>query len=314
MRLLAANARVLRAENRLSITGWLQQAALAAVVVGGGILAERGSVRVGEVATVALALRRLFGPLDSMAWLDGQAVSSRARLARILDLIGDSRPRFGDEGGAVAEKEAGEATLRIDGVTFAYDGGPAVLAGVTLRVAAGEHVAIVGPSGAGKSTLAKLVAGLLEPQTGTVTLGGRKVTTGPGHRRRIVLIPQEGHVSAGTLADNLRLVSGAHTDEALARAVDAAGLTDWVMTLPDGIETVLADRGANLSAGERQLVALARAALADPEVLVLDEATADVDPATEAAVSTALGRLGSGRTPCWSWPTVPPPPPGSAAS
>jgi ABC-type multidrug transport system fused ATPase/permease subunit len=273
---------------------------------GEGLLAQQGKVSVGAVAAVALALRRLFGPLDSLAWLYSQAVAARARLARVLDLADPelqpdlTGPPAGEPAGLAPCGEPG--ALLVDSVTFSYGGGPPVLAGASLRVALGEHVAIVGPSGAGKSTLAKLVAGLLEPQVGCLSVDGRPVTASPGGRRPVVLIPQEGHVSAGTLADNLRLVPGDHSDKDLARAIEVAGLDGWVASLPGGLDAELADRGANLSAGERQLVALPRAALADPEVLVLDEATADIDPVTEATVTAALARLGKGRTPVGGGP------------
>jgi ABC-type multidrug transport system fused ATPase/permease subunit len=276
---LDANDAALRADNRLSVLGLWQQGTLAAVVLAGGLLATDNAISVGVIATFALALRQLFGPLDSLAWVYADAQQARTNLARILEVI---ELATGDIARAASDGEPG---LALDGVHYRYDGGGPALVGVTLRVAAGERVAIVGPTGAGKSTLAKVAAGLLHPDAGTVRIGGS-----------VVLIPQEGLVLRGTLADNLRLVPGDHTDEDLETAVARAGLHAWIAQLPGGLDAPLTDRGANLSAGERQLVALARAALADPAVLILDEATADIDPRTESLVAGALDRLTAGRT------------------
>jgi ABC-type multidrug transport system fused ATPase/permease subunit len=159
-------------------------------------------------------------------------------------------------------------------------------------------VALIGATGAGKSTLAKVAAGLLAPDEGEVLIGGRPaVDWDPvALRRAVVLLPQEGHIFQGTLAANLRLVPGDHTDAEIVAALERAGLGPWLNGLEGGLGARLADRGANLSAGERQLVSMGRAALADPAVLLLDEATADIDPATEALVVTALERLTAGRT------------------
>lgn len=159
-------------------------------------------------------------------------------------------------------------------------------------------MAIVGPTGSGKSTLVYLIAGLRKPDAGVIRLDDKPTDDWPPAllRASVLLIPQEGHVIKGSLADNLRMVPGRHSDQELIAAIDRAGLDRWVATLPGGLETTIDSQGSNLSAGERQLIALTRAALADPALLILDEATADIDPVTERHVTAALDAVSRGRT------------------
>lgn len=296
--LLDCNDAALRADNKLSILGFWQQLTLAAVMLSGGLLAGRGAITVGVVATFALALRQLFAPLDDLSWYYSDAQRARAGLARILELVaGPDLP----ERPAVIEIPDGPAAgleLRLIGVRYSYGESEAALDRVDLAVAPGERVALVGATGAGKSTLAKVASGLLVPDEGEVLIGGRPAADWEpvSLRRAVVLLPQESHIFKGTLANNLRLVPGDHTDAQLSAALERAGLGPWLERLEGGLGAQLADRGANLSAGERQLVSMGRAALADPSVLLLDEATADIDPATEALVAAALERLTAGRT------------------
>jgi ATP-binding cassette subfamily B protein len=173
-----------------------------------------------------------------------------------------------------------------------------VLRDVSLSVHPGERVALVGPTGAGKSTLAKLMVRFYDPREGTVRFGGvdLRQATMSSLRRRIVVVPQEGFLFAGTVRDNVRVGRPEATDAEVEAAVDAIGLSEIFAAFPDGLDTEVRERGSRLSAGEKQLVSLARAALADPALLVLDEATSNLDPGTEHDVERALESLTEGRT------------------
>ncbi len=173
-----------------------------------------------------------------------------------------------------------------------------MLRDVSLSLATGERLALVGPTGAGKSTLAKLMSRLYDPTEGTVRFGGvdlRDARIG-SLRRRIVVVPQEGFLFAGTVRDNVRVGRLDATDAEVDAAVAELGLLERFEAFPEGLETEVRERGSRLSAGEKQLVSLARAALADPAVLVLDEATSSLDPGTEALVEAAVVRLTEGRS------------------
>jgi ATP-binding cassette subfamily B protein len=186
----------------------------------------------------------------------------------------------------------------VDDVSFAYFGREDVLRDVTLTVAPGERIALVGPTGAGKSTLAKLIARFYDPRVGAVRFGAVDLrdATMRTLRERIVVVPQEGFLFAGTIRDNVRIGRPGATDEEVDAALEALGVRERFAALPEGLDTEVRERGSRLSAGERQLVSLARAALADPALLVLDEATSNLDPGTEHAVERALEVLTSGRT------------------
>ncbi len=268
-----------------------------ALVIGvGGWLVDRDAVTVGTVVAFVLLLSNLFEPVQQLSQLYNTVQSSTASLKKLFDIL-DTDPEVGEAPGAVALPAAG--ALAVHGLTFAYPGtSTPALAEVELVVAAGERVALVGPTGAGKSSLAKLMARLYDPDEGTVTFAGTDLrdATLASLRERIVVVPQEGFLFDGTIADNLRIARPGATDRDVVAALDAIGVRDRFEAMPEGLATEVRERGSRLSAGERQLVSLARAALVDPAVLVLDEATSNLDPGTEAVVEHALERLMSGRT------------------
>lgn len=266
-----------------------------AVIIGyGGWLSSEGVVTVGTVAAFVLYLNNLFEPVQQLSQLYNVVQAAGAALNKIFGVL-DTQPTVRERPGAVDLPAKGE--VEVEHVTFAYGDEP-VLHDVSLTIAAGERIALVGPTGAGKSTLAKLIARFYDPTVGIVRVDGIDLrdATIASLRERIVVVPQEGFLFAGTLRDNVRVGRADADDADVEAALDALGLLERFKAFPDGLETQVRERGSRLSAGERQLVSLARAALADPSVLVLDEATSNLDPGTEHQVEQALERLVHGRT------------------
>jgi ATP-binding cassette subfamily B protein len=266
-----------------------------AVLLAGGIFYERGLVTEGVIAAFVLYAYSLVDPILILGeWLD-ELQSGRAALTKIVALI-ETPVAVREREDAVDLPEDG--TLEAAGVEFGYVAETPVLHGIDLRVESGEHLALVGATGAGKSTLAKLLARLYDPVTGEVRFGDVDLREAglDSLRTTIALVPQEGHLFSGTILDNIRLARPEATTEDVAAALDHIGARERFESLPDGLETEVQTRGLRLSAGERQLVGLARVALANPAVMVLDEATSSLDPGTEAAVEKALGILTEGRT------------------
>jgi ATP-binding cassette, subfamily B, bacterial len=267
-----------------------------AVIIGyGGWLATEDIVTVGTVAAFVLYLNSLFEPINQLSQLYNVVQSAGAALQKIFGVL-DTRPTVRQRQAAVDLPPSSE--IDVDHVTFAYGPNEPVLHDVSLRVHAGERIALVGPTGAGKSTLAKLIARFYDPVEGIVSVGGTDLrdATFMSLRHRIVVVPQEGFLFAGTLRDNVRVGRTEATDEEVDDALRALGLYERFAAFPEGLDTEVRERGSRLSAGERQLVSLARAALADPTVLILDEATSNLDPGTEHTVEAALDRLTEGRT------------------
>jgi ATP-binding cassette subfamily B protein len=271
-----------------------QTVALVAVLLVASSMYRNGSISQGTIAAYVLYLVQLFDPIARFSeWL-GDFRQGLAALGKVVGLL-QTENAVAERPGAVELPADGALELRD--VTFGY-GGAAVVKGVSLRLEAGEHVALVGVTGAGKSTLAKLLTRQYDPQQGSIALGGVDLRDGVllSLRRRIVMLPQEGHLFSGSIADNVRLADPEAPDEAVRHALEQIGARERFEALPDGIHTDVQTRGVRLSAGERQLVGIARVALADPAVIVLDEATSSLDPATEAAVERALAAVVEGRT------------------
>jgi putative ABC transport system ATP-binding protein len=192
----------------------------------------------------------------------------------------------------------GPLDVEVEGLRYAYPSGPEVLHSLNVTIPAGRHVAIVGETGSGKTTFAKLLTRMMDPVSGSVRIGGASVDLVPfsSLRSRVVMVPQEGFLFDTTIAGNLRYGKQDATTDQMQQALQELGLEDWLEHLPDGLETPVGQRGESLSAGERQLVSLARAYLADPDVIVLDEATSAVDPAADVRLQQAIEGLARGRT------------------
>ena len=271
-------------------------AATTALALGvGGWMASDGRLSLGTVVAFVLLLSALFEPVQQLSQLFNMVQSAGASLQKLYDLL-DTEVEVDERDDAVTLPRRG--AISVDSVTFAYDGGPPVLRDVDLEIAAGERVAFVGPTGAGKSTLAKLVARFYDPTAGSIRMGDtvlRDVRV-RSLRDAIVVVPQEGYLFSGTVADNIRVARPDAGDEEVRLALAGIGVLDRFEALPEGLATEVQERGSRLSAGEKQLVSLARAALADPAVLILDEATSSVDPGTETAVEAAMDSLMRSRT------------------
>ncbi|NUR08198.1 MAG: ABC transporter ATP-binding protein [Nocardioidaceae bacterium] len=269
----------------------------AGVLVFGVLLGVDDQITAGKVLAFAFLVSLFVGPVQigTQVLTDAQnAIAGWRRVIGILDTPAD----VVDPGASGTPLPHRSVRISFEDITFAYPGGPSVLRDIDLVIEPNTRVAVVGETGSGKTTLAKLLTRLMDPSEGVVRLDGVDLREVPftSLRERVVLVPQEGFLFDATLRANALYGKLDATDDDILRAVGELGLADWLDTLPRGLDTRVGQRGESLSAGERQLVALVRAHLADPDLLVLDEATSAVDPALEMRIGRALEQLQRGRT------------------
>ncbi len=276
----------------------LSAVATAVILIYGGNQVLDGETSIGVLASFVFYLATFFDPIQSLSQLYTTYQAGMAALDKIFELL-DEEPDLGDRPGAIdLPRVRGE--IEFDGVTFGYagvDGAPA-LDDVSLVVPPGQTVALVGATGAGKSTLAKLVARFYDPDRGRVLIDGHDLRDVTEHslRSQLGVVPQESFLFSGTIRDNIAFGKADATDEEVRAAAQAVGAHDFIERLPDGYDYEVGERGGHLSAGQSQLVAFARAAAADPRILILDEATSNVDVRTESQIERGLRRLLAGRT------------------
>jgi len=279
---------------------WVALVAVAAVLALGGALVTRGLLGLGTLTTFILFSQRLFDPLRQLAERFTQIQGGLTAVERIGELLEQpveirDRPTALAPAATPAHEGAGEVVF--ENVSFAYRPDEPILSDLSFRISPGEHVALVGPTGSGKTTVIRLLCRLYEPQAGRILLDGVDIRELPqaSLRQRLGVVLQDTFLFSGSVADNLRLDADIPS-ERLRQLVADLGLEPLLARLPDGLATELRERGGNLSSGERQLLAVARVAMRNPTVLVMDEATAFMDPATEATLQRDLDRLLQQRT------------------
>ncbi len=297
----------------------LASVAIALVYGLGGLQAIAGELTVGTVVALTAYLGRLYGPLSAMSNVQVDVMTALVSFERVLEVL-DLEPTVAESPGATDLRDAAAAhgpSVELDHVTFRYPGSDEVslaslesvatlradpvsdtLHDVSFVVPAGSMVALVGPSGAGKTTVSQLVSRMYDPTAGTVRIAGHDLrdVTAASLRDTVGVVSQEAHMFHDTVAANLRFARADATDDQLEQALRQARIWDLVSGLPDGLDTVVGDRGYRLSGGERQRLAIARLLLKAPDVVVLDEATAHLDSESEAAVQAALDQALAGRT------------------
>jgi ABC-type multidrug transport system fused ATPase/permease subunit len=276
----------------------LSAVATAAILIYGGnqVIDGDSAVTIGVLASFVFYLQSFFDPIQSLSQLYTTYQAGMAALDKIFELL-DEEPDLADKPGAL-ELPRVRGEIEFEDVSFSYYGDQPALCEVDLHIPPGQTVALVGATGAGKSTLAKLVARFYDPDHGRVLVDGHDLRDVTEHslRSQLGIVPQEGFLFSGTIRDNIAFGRPGATEEEVRAAATAVGAHEFIERLPDGYDSEVGERGGQLSAGQRQLVAFARAAAADPRILILDEATSNVDVRTEAEIERGLRRLLAGRT------------------
>jgi ATP-binding cassette subfamily B protein len=270
--------------------------AMAVVVLVGGARVAQGTLDIGVIVAFLFFIQRFFDPIRSLTLqysVMQRAMASGQRLTEVLDVP----LTVADAPSATDLPRDADGSVEFRGVTFGYDPARPVLHDITFRVEPGETVAIVGPTGSGKSSIMSLVHRFYDVQIGAVLVGGRDVrdVTQQSLGGHVAMVLQEPYLFTGTVMENIRYNSAA-SDDAIIEAARIVGADDLIRRLPDGYATMLTERGANLSMGQRQLISFARALVADAPILVLDEATSSIDSETEQRIQSALVRVLEGRT------------------
>ncbi len=275
---------------------WVALCAVALVIALGGWMVSGGAMGLGTLTTFILYAQRLFDPLRQLAERFTQIQGGLTAVERIGELL-EQPLEIVEARDAIPLSSNGSGEVVFENVSFSYRPDEPILSDLSFRIAPGEHVALVGPTGSGKTTVIRLLCRLYEPQHGRILLDGRDIRqlSIADLRRQLGVVLQDTFLFSGNVADNLRL-NAEISDRTLARVCRDLGLESLLSRLPNGLQTELRERGGNLSSGERQLLAVARVAIRDPAVLVMDEATAFMDPATEATLQRDLDRLLQRRT------------------
>lgn len=268
----------------------------AMILLIGGRLVLEGNLEIGELTAFLLYLAAFFAPIQSLTQLYNGYQQGQSAVRKLRELL-DTEPSVPEAVNAQVLPPI-EGAIELQNVTFGYSSDTPILHDVSLALAAGESLAVVGPTGAGKSTIAKLITRFYDPQSGIVTIDGRDLrnVSITSLRSQLGVVPQEPFLFAGSVRDNVTFARPETSDADVWAALESAGIDDLVRDLPCGLDTPVHERGTSLSAGERQLLALARAFLARPRVLVLDEATSNLDLQSETRVEHALDALLEGRT------------------
>ena len=275
---------------------WVALGAVALVLAAGGWMVTGGAMGLGTLTTFILYSQRLFDPLRQLAERFTQIQGGLTAVERIGELM-EQPLEIEEAPDAIPMAPGGAGEVIFENVSFSYRPDEPILRNLSFRIAPGEHVALVGPTGSGKSTIIRLLCRLYEPQQGRILVDGRDIRTIPmaDLRRTLGVVLQDTFLFSGNVADNLRL-NEAVSDQDLEQVCRDLGLEDLLSRLPNGLDTELRERGGNLSSGERQLLAVARVAIRNPTVLVMDEATAFMDPSTEATLQADLDRILQKRT------------------